>query len=403
MPYFAYGSNMNERQFVDRCPSARFVGIATLRDHRLQFTRRSINRGCGVADAVAAQGHRMWGVVYEMPDADLPNLDRSEGFQPGRSSNSYWRRHCVAFLDDDDGRPISAFTYFAEPQPEPAPTEPSLQGSHRRRSANGRFRLTTSPSWSASRSIRDQSGRSVWQISAGRRCVICGRVPAARRRSGRLRATPGRGRPDARRRRFEGGFVRRFASEIAVGRRVPVCAPASRRSLAVGLVGGDYLYANAFDDVNGWDLQHARRVRWCRLPEAVHVSTSRAFGANPPRCSRVSSHEVVDFRGALHSTRRRPTGRRRRCPNFLPSSRRSIDVPDALQGIVAQAADLVPLFSTTQSFGEPPSEDELIVALRRAVPAGARLAAGADRRQVALHRRRGVPGSAAHRRKTATS
>jgi cation transport regulator ChaC len=117
--YFAYGSNMNEPQFAERCPTARFVGIATLRDHRLLFTRKSINRGCGVADAVAAQGHRMWGVVYEVPDADLPKLDRSEGFRPGRPTNSYWRRDCVAFLDDDDGRPISAFTYFAERQPEP--------------------------------------------------------------------------------------------------------------------------------------------------------------------------------------------------------------------------------------------------------------------------------------------
>jgi transcriptional regulator with XRE-family HTH domain len=38
-------------------------------------------------------------------------------------------------------------------------------------------------------------------------------------------------------------------------------------------------------------------------------------------------------------------------------------VPDALRGIVAQAADLVPLFWHAQSFGEPPSEDELIAHL----------------------------------------
>ena len=35
-------------------------------------------------------------------------------------------------------------------------------------------------------------------------------------------------------------------------------------------------------------------------------------------------------------------------------------MPDALQGIVAQAADHVPLFQDVQSFGELPSEDELI-------------------------------------------
>ena len=57
---------------------------------------------------------------------------------------------------------------------------------------------------------------------------------------------------------------------------------------------GDYLYVNAFDDVNGWDLQHARRVRWCRLP-AEHAFGGAAFGANPPRCSRVWNEEVLDF------------------------------------------------------------------------------------------------------------
>jgi hypothetical protein len=117
--YFAYGSNMDERQFADRCPKASFVGIATLRDHRLLFTRRSINRGCGVADAVGAPGHMLWGVVYQLSDADLPNLDQSEGFRPDRQTNSYWRRDCVVFLNDDDAHRLSATTYFAEHQPNP--------------------------------------------------------------------------------------------------------------------------------------------------------------------------------------------------------------------------------------------------------------------------------------------
>ena len=54
-----------------------------------------------------------------LPDADLPNLDQSEGFRSGRQTNSYWRRDCVVFLNDDDGRPLSASTYFAERQPNP--------------------------------------------------------------------------------------------------------------------------------------------------------------------------------------------------------------------------------------------------------------------------------------------
>ena len=89
---------------------------------------------------------------------------------------------------------------------------------------------------------------------------------------------------------FEGGFVRRFASEVASG-DVFLLRTGLATIAALGLVAGEYLYVNAFDDVNGWDLQHARRVRWCRLP-AQHVFAGSAFGANPPRCSRVWSQEV---------------------------------------------------------------------------------------------------------------
>src|SRR5690606_21857525 len=92
---------------------------------------------------------------------------------------------------------------------------------------------------------------------------------------------------------FEGNFVRRFASEIRVGDLLLLRAGLAT-VVAVGIVASDYVYLDAFDDVNGWDLQHARRVRWCRLP-AEHVFSGSPFGANPPRCSRVRSEAVVDF------------------------------------------------------------------------------------------------------------
>ena len=68
----------------------------------------------------------------------------------------------------------------------------------------------------------------------------------------------------------------------------------SKKTLGRRIVASDYLHVNAFDDVNGWDLQHVRRVRWCRLP-AEHAFGSSVFGANPPRCSRVFHEEVVPW------------------------------------------------------------------------------------------------------------
>jgi gamma-glutamylcyclotransferase (GGCT)/AIG2-like uncharacterized protein YtfP len=116
---FAYGSNMNWDQMRERCPSSRFSGIAVLRDHKLAFTRKSVNRGCGVADVVSDDGAQVWGVVYEIADHDVGKLDASEGFRPGRDKNSYFRRECLVFLDGEDQRPLTLSAYFGDPQPNP--------------------------------------------------------------------------------------------------------------------------------------------------------------------------------------------------------------------------------------------------------------------------------------------
>lgn len=119
MLHFAYGSNMDWGQMRERCPSARFVGIAQLRDHRLAFTRKSTRRGCGVADALRDPAGKVWGVVYEISDLDVARLDSREGYQPGRDKNSYWRRECMVFLGGADDGPLKVWAYFAEPQPSP--------------------------------------------------------------------------------------------------------------------------------------------------------------------------------------------------------------------------------------------------------------------------------------------
>lgn len=156
---------------------------------------------------------------------------------------------------------------------------------------------------------------------------------------------------------FEGSFVRRFASEVKAG-DVFLLRAGLATIAAVGIVDGDYLYVNAFDDVNGWDLQHARRVHWCPLPEE-QVFGSAIFGANPPRCSRVWSEEVVDF--AERFIKSPPTHWQAAPIPELPAEEPPLDqIPSALEGIVAQAADLVPLLQDGQVFGEYPSEDELI-------------------------------------------
>jgi len=156
---------------------------------------------------------------------------------------------------------------------------------------------------------------------------------------------------------FEGGFVRRFASEVQVG-DVFLLRTGISRICAVGIVASEYLYLNQFDDVNGWDLQHARRVRWQPLPEPYEFGTP-VFGANPPRLSRVQNEEVLDF--AHRFLNSPPTHwQTAALPELPPEEPPLEEVPAALQGLVAAANDLVPLLWDRQAFGEHPSEDEMV-------------------------------------------
>lgn len=113
MLYFAYGSNMDWKQMKERCPSACFVGVAVLTDHRLEFPRASRRRRCGVAGAVPHDGSEVWGAAFEISAVDVGRLDQSEGFRPGREENSYVRRECMVFEARDEERPLTVSTYFA--------------------------------------------------------------------------------------------------------------------------------------------------------------------------------------------------------------------------------------------------------------------------------------------------
>lgn len=65
---------------MDRwCPRATALSIAKLNGHRLDFTRYSEPRGGGVADIVPDEHDAVWGVLYEVPAEELPQLDQKEG------------------------------------------------------------------------------------------------------------------------------------------------------------------------------------------------------------------------------------------------------------------------------------------------------------------------------------
>lgn len=199
--------------------------------------------------------------------------------------------------------------------------------------------------------------RAIWQISGG---------PATRSfadvflRHGVALLGPGDAghwsadRPDE---EFEGSFVRRFASEAQVG-DVFLLRNGLSRINALGIVASEYLYLAQFDDVNGWDLQQARRVRWCTLPSEYDFG-SATFGANPPRFARVWSDEVVDYVNRFINSP--PTHWQTAPLPTLPEEEPPLDdIPAPLRELVAQANDLMPLLWDRTRFGEHPTEDELV-------------------------------------------
>lgn len=105
MNYFAYGSNMDWPQMQGRCPSARFVCVARLPGYRFAIARHSRLRHCGTANIFPQPTSVVWGVVYDVSDADLIIMD---GFEDG-----YARAFVDTYAINDGKSPQTALVYIA--------------------------------------------------------------------------------------------------------------------------------------------------------------------------------------------------------------------------------------------------------------------------------------------------
>ncbi|MFH0769376.1 MAG: gamma-glutamylcyclotransferase family protein [Chloroflexota bacterium] len=105
MYYFAYGSNLNRKQMLERCPESKPRFTATLSNYQLVFVGWSRQWRGGVASIKTFRGGKVLGAVYEVSDRDLRRLDSYEGYP--RDAN---RLKVTVF--DEDGEPIQAITYI---------------------------------------------------------------------------------------------------------------------------------------------------------------------------------------------------------------------------------------------------------------------------------------------------
>ncbi len=79
--YFAYGSNMFTPKMRDTAQSAEFKTLARLPGHILRFNKHRHTDGSGKGNIVATGNAQdeVWGVIFEIADADRKPLDDSEG------------------------------------------------------------------------------------------------------------------------------------------------------------------------------------------------------------------------------------------------------------------------------------------------------------------------------------
>ena len=118
MDYFAYGSNLNKKQMLVRCPGARPGFQAVLPNYKLIFTGWSREWKGGTASIKPVRGERAAGAVYEINEQDLKRLDRYEDYP-----NTYDRINVLVIRDD--GSASKAITYIKRRQSDE--TKPSAE------------------------------------------------------------------------------------------------------------------------------------------------------------------------------------------------------------------------------------------------------------------------------------
>ena len=101
LPYFAYGSNMDRRQFLQRCPNSILVCRAVLPGHKV------IINTDGVASIVKSKSSLAHGVLALMTAEDEAILDGYEGVADGHYTKASLK------VDLESGYKVECMSYIA--------------------------------------------------------------------------------------------------------------------------------------------------------------------------------------------------------------------------------------------------------------------------------------------------
>lgn len=105
--YFAYGSNMLPSRLLDRCPSAKPIGVAVAANVGLEFSKASQD-GSGKATLAPLGGSTVPGVIFTIDIAERAALDKHEGLGLG-----YRRDDAFSVQALNSGEIVETSTYLA--------------------------------------------------------------------------------------------------------------------------------------------------------------------------------------------------------------------------------------------------------------------------------------------------
>jgi hypothetical protein len=108
MYYFAYASNLNQKQMLERCPGSKPEFAATLPNYKLVFVGWARQWRGGKASIRLFRGEKVRGAIYDVSEQCLRQLDKYEDF--------YDRLKVTVF--NEDGEAIQAITYIKAGQSE---------------------------------------------------------------------------------------------------------------------------------------------------------------------------------------------------------------------------------------------------------------------------------------------
>jgi gamma-glutamylcyclotransferase (GGCT)/AIG2-like uncharacterized protein YtfP len=83
MRHFGYGSNLNVEFLRGYCPGAQFVMKAYLPNYEVQFRFWSERRQGGISTIIEKPGGLVHGVIYDVPEDELLELDVLESVPQG--------------------------------------------------------------------------------------------------------------------------------------------------------------------------------------------------------------------------------------------------------------------------------------------------------------------------------